>query len=173
VEATPHGTEGWLPHAVRRNYATFAVDLPGRGRSGFDSTVISVARTPARLQRALETLLGQSGSLLALPRLAKKGGCWNAIAGVSGLRTVPPYSHKDFHGHHQSPSRPRECAVIGPRRPGVGPAIPNLKSPGGFPFRYIRESVISLISSGCFKHNLIPMRSNHTREASHFITLAC
>src|SRR5688572_26389079 len=32
VEATPHGTEGWLPHAVRRNYASFAVDLPGRGR---------------------------------------------------------------------------------------------------------------------------------------------
>jgi hypothetical protein len=28
-----------------------------------------------------------------------------------------------------------------------------------------------LIPSGYFKHNLIPTRSNHTRETSHFITL--
>jgi len=30
-------------------------------------------------------------------------------------------------------------------------------------------------SAGAFwpKHNLIPTRSNHTRETSHFITLAC
>ena len=37
VDATPHGTEGWFAHAVRNNYATFVVDQPGRGRSGFDS----------------------------------------------------------------------------------------------------------------------------------------
>ena len=49
VEASPHGTEGWLPHAVRRNYATFVVDLPGRGRSGFDSTVINKARATGNL----------------------------------------------------------------------------------------------------------------------------
>src|SRR5262245_9945961 len=30
-EATPQGTEGWLTHAVRNNYATFVIDQPGRG----------------------------------------------------------------------------------------------------------------------------------------------
>lgn len=44
LDATPHGTEGWFPHAVKNNYATFVVDQPGRGRSGFDASVINKAR---------------------------------------------------------------------------------------------------------------------------------
>ena len=44
LEATPDGREGWLSRAVRHNYATFVVDRPGYGRSGFDSTVINEAR---------------------------------------------------------------------------------------------------------------------------------
>jgi hypothetical protein len=44
LDATPHGTEGWFAHAVRNNYATFVVDQAGRGRSGFDTTVINEAK---------------------------------------------------------------------------------------------------------------------------------
>jgi hypothetical protein len=44
LDATPHGTEGWFAHAIRRNYATFVVDQAGRGRSGFDTTVINEAK---------------------------------------------------------------------------------------------------------------------------------
>ncbi|HWS66830.1 MAG TPA: hypothetical protein VN325_29045 [Steroidobacteraceae bacterium] len=44
LEATPDGREGWLPYAVRRyNLAMFVVDQPGRGRSGFDQSLIQEA----------------------------------------------------------------------------------------------------------------------------------
>jgi hypothetical protein len=44
LEATPDGREGWLPYAVRRyNMAMFVVDQPGRGRSGFDQSLIQEA----------------------------------------------------------------------------------------------------------------------------------
>jgi hypothetical protein len=44
VDATPNGTEGWLAHAVRNNFAVFVMDQPGRGRSGSDSSVIHEAK---------------------------------------------------------------------------------------------------------------------------------
>jgi len=41
LEATPDGREGWLRMPVRRyNLAMFVVDQPGRGRSGFDQSLI-------------------------------------------------------------------------------------------------------------------------------------
>ncbi|ACK51446.1 hypothetical protein Msil_2521 [Methylocella silvestris BL2] len=41
LEATPDGREGWLPYALRKyNLSMFIVDQPGRGRSGFDQSVI-------------------------------------------------------------------------------------------------------------------------------------
>ena len=44
LEATPDGREGWLPYAVRKYHMTmFIVDQPGRGRSGFDQSVIQEA----------------------------------------------------------------------------------------------------------------------------------
>ena len=44
LDATPDGREGWLAYSVRNNLATFVMDQPGRGRSGFDSSVINKAR---------------------------------------------------------------------------------------------------------------------------------
>ena len=44
LDATAHGTEGWLSQSVRNNLATFVMDQPGRGRSGSDSSVIHEAK---------------------------------------------------------------------------------------------------------------------------------
>ncbi len=44
LDSTPGGDEGWLSHAVRNKLATFVVDQPGRGRSGFDQSVILEAK---------------------------------------------------------------------------------------------------------------------------------
>ena len=44
LDATPDGREGWLSYAVRNNLATFVVDQPGRGRSGFDQSVLHEAK---------------------------------------------------------------------------------------------------------------------------------
>ena len=40
LESTPDGREGWYPYFVRKGNATYIVDQAGRGRSGFDESVI-------------------------------------------------------------------------------------------------------------------------------------
>ena len=40
LESTPDGREGWYPYFVRKGVATYVVDQSGRGRSGFDHTVL-------------------------------------------------------------------------------------------------------------------------------------
>ncbi len=43
LESTPDGREGWLPYFVRNGISTYVVDQSGRGRSGFDQSVIHEA----------------------------------------------------------------------------------------------------------------------------------
>ena len=40
LESTPDGREGWYPYFVRNGVPTYVVDQAGRGRSGFDESVI-------------------------------------------------------------------------------------------------------------------------------------
>ena len=49
LDATPDGREGWLPYAVQNNLSTFVVDQAGRGRSGFDQSVLHEARVTGNL----------------------------------------------------------------------------------------------------------------------------
>jgi hypothetical protein len=44
LDSTPDGKEGWLSYAVRHNLASFVMDQPGRGRSGFDQSVLHEAK---------------------------------------------------------------------------------------------------------------------------------
>jgi hypothetical protein len=43
LESTPDGREGWAPYFVRQGISTYIVDQAGRGRSGFDQSVIHEA----------------------------------------------------------------------------------------------------------------------------------
>jgi hypothetical protein len=43
LESTPDGREGWYPYFVRKGVATYVVDQSGRGRSGFDQSVLNEA----------------------------------------------------------------------------------------------------------------------------------
>src|SRR6266481_8850642 len=43
LESTPDGREGWFPYFVRKGISTYLVDQAGRGRSGFDESVIHEA----------------------------------------------------------------------------------------------------------------------------------
>jgi hypothetical protein len=45
LESTPDGREGWAPYFVRNGISTYVVDQAGRGRSGFDESVIHEAET--------------------------------------------------------------------------------------------------------------------------------
>ena len=40
LEATPDGREGWYPYFVRHGVPSYVVDQAGRGRSGFDESVM-------------------------------------------------------------------------------------------------------------------------------------
>src|SRR6202047_295332 len=43
LESPPDGREGWYPYFVRKGISTYLVDQAGRGRSGFDESVIHEA----------------------------------------------------------------------------------------------------------------------------------
>ena len=43
-ETTPDGREGWSTYFARKGFPVYVVDHAGRGRSGFDPTVINRAR---------------------------------------------------------------------------------------------------------------------------------
>ncbi len=43
LESTPDGREGWEPYFCRKGISTYVVDQAGRGRSGFDESVIHEA----------------------------------------------------------------------------------------------------------------------------------
>jgi hypothetical protein len=48
LESTPDGREGWWPYFVRKGISTYLVDQAGRGRSGFDASVIHEAAAMIR-----------------------------------------------------------------------------------------------------------------------------
>ena len=60
LDATPDGREGWLPYSVQNNLSTFVVDQAGRGRSGFDQSVLHEARVTNTL--SLIPTIGGGGS---------------------------------------------------------------------------------------------------------------
>lgn len=43
-ETTPDGREGWATYFVRKGFSVYVVDFPGRGRAGFNPTVINQAK---------------------------------------------------------------------------------------------------------------------------------
>ena len=45
LESTPDGREGWYPYFVRKGVSTYVVDQAGRGRSGFDDSVLHEAKS--------------------------------------------------------------------------------------------------------------------------------
>jgi hypothetical protein len=76
LESTPDGREGWAPYFVRRGISTYVVDQAGRGRSGFDESVIYEA---AAMIRGGDV---QNG-LALLPSLGRitDNGAWTAWFG--------------------------------------------------------------------------------------------
>jgi hypothetical protein len=46
LESTPDGREGWYPYFVRKGVPSYVVDQSGRGRSGFDESVLNEGQGP-------------------------------------------------------------------------------------------------------------------------------
>jgi hypothetical protein len=76
LESTPDGREGWYPYFVRRGIPTYVVDQSGRGRSGFDQSVLHEAE--ARLTAG--DVAGAAELLPAMQRITNNGA-WTAWFG--------------------------------------------------------------------------------------------
>src|SRR5689334_10557547 len=76
LESTPDGREGWFPYFVRNGVSTYLVDQAGRGRSGFDESVIHEAAAMVRNGDAA----GGGAKLPAFGRITDNGA-WTAWFG--------------------------------------------------------------------------------------------
>jgi hypothetical protein len=76
LESTPDGREGWYPYFVRKGVSTYIVDQAGRGRSGFDASVIHEAE--ARLEAG-----DTAGAAELMPSFGRitDNGAWTAWFG--------------------------------------------------------------------------------------------
>ena len=106
LESTPDGREGWYPYFVRKGISTYLVDQAGRGRSGFDESVINEADAIAKGGDAAKA----AAMIPALARITDNGA-WTAWFG----HLVPPGS-TILNGkliQHGDPGDPQDASVHG------------------------------------------------------------
>jgi hypothetical protein len=114
LESTPDGREGWAPYFVRHGISTYVVDQAGRGRSGFDESVIHEA---AGMIKSGETEKGLS-KIPGFGRITDNGA-WTAwfghlVPAGSTILTGSLIQHGDpgdpdkteVHGNNYHPAYP-------------------------------------------------------------------
>jgi hypothetical protein len=104
LESTPDGREGWFPYFVRKGVSTYVVDQSGRGRSGFDQSVLHEAE--ARL--AAGDVKGAAELIPAFGRITDNGA-WQAWFGhlVPAGSTVKT-GRLVQHGSAEDPEKPTD-----------------------------------------------------------------
>jgi hypothetical protein len=114
LESTPDGREGWFPYFVRKGVSTYVVDQSGRGRSGFDHSVLHEAE--ARLSAG-----DPKGAADLIPSFGRitDNGAWTAWFG----HLVPAGSNVTTgrlirHGDPDDAEKPADG------RPHVAPLFP-------------------------------------------------
>jgi hypothetical protein len=114
LEATPDGREGWYPYFVRHGVPSYVVDQAGRGRSGFDQSVLHEAE--ARLTAS--NLTAAAELIPSFGRITNNGAytAWfghlvPAGSNVTNGRLIP-------HGHAEDPNpKPDAYAHVAPLFP--------------------------------------------------------
>jgi hypothetical protein len=114
LESTPDGREGWFPYFVRKGVPTYVVDQSGRGRSGFDHSVLHEAE--------VKMAAGDAAAAAALiPNFGRitDNGAWTAWFG----HLLPAGSNITNgtlirHGDPGDPEKPADG------RPHVAPLFP-------------------------------------------------
>ena len=152
LESTPDGREGWYPYFVRKGVPSYIVDQAGRGRSGFDASVIheGEARIGAGDTR------GGTEMIPGFPRIADDSA-WTAWFG----HLVPANATLQTgtlipHGHSSDPNpNPDAFRHVAPLFPidAVDPAIASRSgavgpSPAGSHAAYALEYYKQLVPNG-------------------------
>ncbi len=149
LESTPDGREGWYPYFVRKGASTYVVDQAGRGRSGFDHSVLHEAE--ARLDSGDAKA---AGDLLPTFGRISDNGAWTAWFGhlvpdnatILNGTLVPHGDPKDPNPNpdafrHVGPQFPIDTvdSSVASRAGAIGPA------PAGTPDRYALEYYKQLV----------------------------
>ena len=138
LESTPDGREGWFPYFVRKGVPTYVVDQSGRGRSGFDQSVLHEAEA--------KMLAGDVKSAAELiPNFGRitDNGAWTAWFGnllpagsnVTNGTLVP-------HADSRDPEKPTDG------RPHVAPKFP-LASVSEYYKQLVPNAEVTLPGSTC------------------------
>ena len=96
LESTPDGREGWGPYMARQGIPTYIVDQPGRGRSGFDQSVVHEAESlidssPANAKTLLPTIgrITSNGAWTAwFGHIYSDSSCSNPGTSVANNRSI-------------------------------------------------------------------------------------
>ncbi len=122
LEATPDGREGWYPYFVRRGVPSYVVDQSGRGRSGFDQSVIHEGE--ARLSGG-----DVKGAAELIPTFGRitDNGAWTAwfghlVPAGSTILTGTLIPHGDARDPNPNPDAFRHVAPLFPIE-AVDPAL--------------------------------------------------
>jgi hypothetical protein len=152
LESTPDGREGWYPYFVRKGVSTYVVDQSGRGRSGFDQSVLHEAE--ARM------LAGDAkGAAELIPNFGRitDNGAWTAWFGHlvpqgSTVVTGQLIKHGDPGDPQPTPDKFAHVAPVFPlasvdqsivsRTGAIGPA------PGGNAAYYALDYYKQLVPNG-------------------------
>jgi hypothetical protein len=151
LESTPDGREGWYPYFVRKGNATYIVDQSGRGRSGFDESVIH--------EGEVKIAKGDvAGGMELMPRVGRitDDGSWtnwfgHLVPAGSTILTGNLIRHGDTgdpgytpargdlqHGKPLFPTETQDAKIVA-REGGIGP------TPGGpsgyFALEYYKQLV--------------------------------
>lgn len=133
-ETTPDGREGWATYFARKGHAVYVVDTPGRGRSGFDASVVNQARAQSDASRLPPSVLQVTGELAwALFRLgpgygtAYPNGQFPTQAMAAFAAQGVPFAEAMLEGGGMA-TAPRALAALLDR---IGPAIVMVHSLAG------------------------------------------
>jgi hypothetical protein len=149
LESTPDGREGWYPYFVRKGVPSYVVDQAGRGRSGFDESVIHEGE--ARIVSG--DAKGAAEILPGFGRITDDGAWTNwfghLVPANSTILTGKLIAHGDPEDPSPHPDAYQHVAPLFPldtldgslvSRPGsIGPA------PGGSPANYALEYYKQLV----------------------------
>ena len=138
LESTPDGREGWFPYFVRKGVPTYVVDQSGRGRSGFDQSVLheAEAKMVAGDVKTAAELIPNFGRIT-------DNGAWTAWFGHllpagSNISTGTLVPHAD----PRDPEKPTDG------RPHVAPKFP-LASVAEYYKQLVPNAEVTLPGSTC------------------------
>jgi len=148
LESTPDGREGWYPYFVRKGISTYVVDQSGRGRSGFDQSVLqeAEAKMVAGDVKTAAELIPNFGRIT-------DNGAWTAWFGH-----LLPAGSNVTNGkliRHGDPGDPQQGTA---KEPHVAPLFP-LDSVAEYYKQLVPNAEVTLPGStcaGCTPSNLSP-----------------